>query len=191
MKRTVIDHDMGGLEPIILSSENIILEPVNLSELNSFHEYSMCSEIYEYLEFSPFQSISETRTYLQKLIDRSKSPLAQYWFVRAKEYDKVIGSFGMHSLKEFRGSVEIGYGISPYYWGNGYFNEAAKLVIEYIFNNLDLHRVVARTSTSNKASIRGLEKLGFLTEGIMRDYYRRVNGQWFDAVLMAKLNSDR
>jgi len=191
MKKTMIEHDRVSLEPLIFSSENIILEPVNLSELNDFHEYSMCSKLYEHLEFPPFQTIEETRIYLKKLIDRSKSPLAQYWFVRAKEYDKVIGSFGIHNLEVSRGSVEIGYGISPYYWGNGYFNEAAKLVIEHIFNDLDLHRVVARTSISNKASIRGLDKLGFLTEGVMRDYYRGTDGQWFDAVLMAKLNGDR
>ena len=191
MNRSVLDFGEISLEPLTFSTERLILEPVSLAGLDDFHEYSICSELYKYLEFPPFQTIKETQAYLQKLMERSKSPLAQYWFVRAKEYDKVIGSFGIHNLEVSRGSVEIGYGISPYYWGNGYFNEAAKLVIEHIFNDLDLHRVVARTSISNKASIRGLDKLGFLTEGVMRDYYRGTDGQWFDAVLMAKLNGDR
>ena len=40
-----------------------------------------------------------------------------------------------------------------------------KLDIEYIINNLGLHRVVARTSPANQASLRGLEKFGFFNRG--------------------------
>jgi ribosomal-protein-alanine N-acetyltransferase len=153
--RTMKNNNKVTIEPIIFTSKNINLEPVSLSELNDFHEYSICSELYEHLEFSPFKTILETKAYLNKLINRSKSPSAQYWFIRANQYDKVIGSFGVHSLEVIRESVEIGYGISPHYWGNGYFNEAATLVLDYIFSQLDLHRVVARTSTANIASIHG------------------------------------
>jgi ribosomal-protein-alanine N-acetyltransferase len=190
MNRSVLDFGEISLEPLTFSTERLILEPVSLAGLDDFHEYSICSELYKYLEFPPFQTIKETQAYLQKLMERSKSPLAQYWFVRLEEYDKVIGSFGVHSFDAHRGSVEIGYGISPYYWGSGYFSEAAKIVMDYIFNDLCLHRVVARTFTTNRASIHGLEKIGFSTEGIMRDYYRDTGGHWYDAIQMAKLNGD-
>jgi ribosomal-protein-alanine N-acetyltransferase len=178
------------LTSAIISSERISLEPVSLAGLDDFHEYSVYPELYDHLEYSPFKSLEETKAYLQKLIDRSETSFAQYWFIKLNKNDKVIGSFGMHSLDAYRKSVEIGYGISPYYWGQGYFSETLKLAMEYIFNDLCLYRVVARTAILNTASIKGLEKLGFLKEGIMRDYYRGVDGKWFDAVLMSKLNKD-
>jgi ribosomal-protein-alanine N-acetyltransferase len=178
------------LEPITISSEKIILEPVSFLWIEDFHEYSIHPELYKHLEFPPFQKLEETRTYLQKLIDRSDSPLAQYWFILSKEHDKVIGSFGIHDLDLNRKSAEIGYGISPHYWGKGYFSEALRLAMKHAFDNLCLHRLVARTSVLNTASINGLKKFGFLKEATMKDYYRDTDGKWFDAVLMAKLNKN-
>ena len=49
---------------------------------------------------------------------------------------------------------------------------------------------MVRTFESNQASIKGLEKVGFKLEGVMKDYYRKNDGQWFDAVLMAKLSKN-
>jgi [ribosomal protein S5]-alanine N-acetyltransferase len=178
------------LTPVTISSKIISLEPISMAGLDDFHEYSVKPELYKYFEIAQFQLLEESEAYLQKLIDRAETPYAQYWFIKLNKNDKVIGSIGIHSFNANRKSVEIGYGISPDYWGNGYFSEALKLVTEYIFNDLCLHRVVARTASLNKASVDGLEKLGFLKEGTMHDYYRGVDGKWFDAILMAKLNKD-
>ena len=90
----------------------------------------------------------------------------------------------------YRSSVEIGYALSPHYWGKGYFLDSISSILDYIFNNLCLHRVVARTSKLNKSSIVGLERSGFKVEGVMKDYYKKHDGNWFDAVLMAKINKN-
>lgn len=177
-----------SINPILLKGSCILLQPISIEGLSDFHEYSMCKEFYNHFEFPEFNNILESKDYLQKLIDRSESNQQQFWFIKEIDSEKIIGTFGIHSLNEYRGSVEIGYGISPFYWGKGYFQEAVNIIIDYIFNDLHLHRIVARTSTLNKASIIGLERVGFKIEGIMRDYYKKHDGQWFDAALMAKLN---
>lgn len=179
-----------SIDQVILKGDRVVLRPVSLTGLDDFHEYSMCKEFYDYLEFPEFKSILESEKYLKKLINRSESRKQQFWFIEEIKSKKVIGSFGVHSLDEYRGSVEIGYGLSTYYWGKGYFQEAANIILDYIFNNLFLHRVVARTSKSNQASVKALERIGFKLEGVMRDYYKKHDGQWFDAVLMAKLNKN-
>lgn len=177
-----------SIDPVVLKGDRIVLQPVSLDGLDDFHEYSICNEFYDYLEYPAFKGISESKNYLKKLINRSESSEQQFWFIEEIESKKVIGSFCIHSLNEYRRSVEIGYGLSPHYWGKGYFQEAANICIDYIFNSLFLHRVVAITAESNKASIKGLEKIGFKVEGVMKDYYRKHDGQWFDSVLMAKLS---
>lgn len=178
-----------SLQPQTFSSKNIILEPVSMTGLSDFHKYSIVSELYDHLEFPPFKNISESKTYLYKLIDISESKLAQYWFIRAKNYDTIVGTFGAVNLDVIRHSVEIGYGVSPHYWRKGYFTEAANLILDYLYNELQLRRVWAISSVNNIASIIALEKLGFLREGIMNDYYRNSSGHWYDAVLLAKLKS--
>jgi len=149
------------LNPIIISSERISLEPISIAGLSDFHEYSVYPELYKYLEFSPFQSLKESETYLQKLVEKSEMPFAQYWFTKLNKNGKIIRSFGMHSLDVYRKSVEIGYGISPNYRGKGYFNEVLKIAMEYIFNDLNFRRILARTAVLNNASINGLAKLDF------------------------------
>jgi len=179
-----------SINPVVLKGDRVLLQPVSLAGLDDFHEYSMYKEFYNHFEFSEFKSILESTEYLKKMINRSESTKQQFWFIQEIQSKKVIGSFGLHSLDEYRGSVEIGYGLSPIYWGKGYFQESVNVVLDYIFNDLHLHRVVARTSESNQASIKGLEKVGFKIEGLMKDYYKKHNGHWFNAVLMAKLSKN-
>ena len=174
-----------------MSGLHVLLTPISIDGLRDFHEYSILPELYEYLEFPAFKTLEDSQHYLEKLIHRSSFPEAQYWFIRLPDSYKVVGTICLHSLDVSRASVEIGYGLSPAYWGRGIFRSAAELVIHYAFNKLSLRRIVARTSIHNSASMRGLEKLGFKTEGVMRDYYRNVAGEWFDAVLLSKLSTDK
>jgi [ribosomal protein S5]-alanine N-acetyltransferase len=177
-----------SIKAIPLEGSRIKLTPVSLEGLSDFHEYSIIKEFYDHFEFPPFTDILESEKYLKKLIKKSESNQQQFWFIKEISSQKIIGSFGIHSLDEYRLSVEIGYGLSPQYWGKGYFQDAVNIMMDFIFNDLHLHRIVARTSASNKASIKGLERVGFQIEGLMRDYYKKYDGKRFDAVLMSKLN---
>ncbi len=179
------------MQDIILSNSHIILEPVSMDAWTDFHEYSVHPDLYEFLEFEPFQSIRDSQAYLEKLIARSESDESQYWFIRLCVEDKIVGSIGVHSMDLVRKTVEIGYGLSPDYWGRGIFSMTAYLIIEYIFTTLKLHRIVARTASENYQSIRGLKKLGFHIEGVMRDYYKFSDGSWHDATLMSLLSTDQ
>ncbi len=168
----------------------VSLLPVSMEGLQEFHEYSILPQFYAHLEYPPFETIDESQRYLEALIHRSYAPEAQYWFVCLSESNKVVGTFGLHNLDIRRASVEMGYGISPAYWGRGIFTTAARMVVYYAFEHLSIHRITAKTSARNLASIRGLEKLGFETEGVMRNFYRTYKGEWFDAVLLSKLKVD-
>ena len=66
-------------------------------------------------------------------------------------------------------SASLGYCLSEAAWGHGYATEAARSVLEWAFDALDLNRVQAETDTRNAASARVLEKLGFLREGTLRE----------------------
>lgn len=69
---------------------------------------------------------------------------------------------------EFR-SAAIGYCYDDSVWGQGYATEAARAVLLWAFDALDLNRVQAETDTRNAASARVLAKLGFVREGTLRE----------------------
>lgn len=66
-------------------------------------------------------------------------------------------------------SARLGYCLGQSAWGNGYATEAAGALLKWAFDTLDLNRVQAETDTRNAASARVLEKLGFSSEGTLRE----------------------
>ena len=86
--------------------------------------------------------------------------------------------------------AEIGIWLHPEHHGNGYGTEAAQLITEYGFNQLNYHRIYARAHADNEPSCRVWEKLGFEKEGEFRDhtftqgeykdvvYYGVLEGEW-------------
>jgi [ribosomal protein S5]-alanine N-acetyltransferase len=69
---------------------------------------------------------------------------------------------------DFR-SASLGYCLTEAAWGQGYATEAARAVLRWAFDTLDLNRVQAEADTRNVASRRVLEKVGFVHEGTMRE----------------------
>jgi RimJ/RimL family protein N-acetyltransferase len=63
----------------------------------------------------------------------------------------------------------VGYCLNETAWGQGYATEAARALLRWGFDTLDLNRVQAEADTRNAASARVLEKLGFVREGTLRE----------------------
>jgi [ribosomal protein S5]-alanine N-acetyltransferase len=80
---------------------------------------------------------------------------------------------------DFR-SASMGYCLGEAAWGHGCATEAARALLQWAFDTLDLNRVQAETDTRNVASARVLEKLGFVREGTLREDCV-VNGEVSDS----------
>lgn len=173
-----------------LHGKRIRLSKIDESGLDDMHEYSKNPLLYRHFEYEPQKSIEETKEYLRKLIKRSESENGHYWFIKLNETGKVIGSFGVIDIDWRRKNAEIGYGLSPDYWGKGYFSEALNLVLDFLFNEQDFYRISAKTQHDNAPSIRSLENAGFKKEGVMRDFYLSYNGKRHDAVILAILKPE-
>jgi len=174
-----------------LYGERIDLIEISMGGLMDMYEYSTNSSFYKHMEYKPHESLEETKQYLKKLIDRSCSDSGHYWFIFLKVEEKIIGTFGLQNIDRRKGSAEIGYGISPDYWGHGYFSETLIMVLKYLFLKLGFHRVSAITQVDNIASIKALEKVGFRKEGIMRDYYLSLKDRRrYDAEMLAILRDE-
>ena len=86
-------------------------------------------------------------------------------------------------------SASLGYCFGEEAWGHGYATEAARAVLAWAFDTLDLNRVQAETDTRNDASAHVLEKLGFVREGTLREDCI-VNGEVSDSWVFGLLRRD-
>jgi [ribosomal protein S5]-alanine N-acetyltransferase len=66
-------------------------------------------------------------------------------------------------------SASLGYCLGDAAWGRGYATEAARALLQWAFDTVELNRVQAEADTRNVASARVLEKLGFVREGTLRE----------------------
>ncbi|HEY9786869.1 MAG TPA: GNAT family N-acetyltransferase [Candidatus Obscuribacterales bacterium] len=81
----------------------------------------------------------------------------------------------------------LGYGLSEGNEGRGYMTEAVRSAIDYVFQEKNMHRIMANYMPGNIKSARVLRKLGFRIEGFARDYLL-LNGKWEDHVMTALVN---
>ena len=82
---------------------------------------------------------------------------------------RVVGGIGFELMTDVeRVSAELGYWLGESYWNRGIVTEAVREVTAEGFRRLDLTRIFALPFADNTASIRVLEKAGFVLEGTLR-----------------------
>jgi len=104
----------------------------------------------------------------KKFINTSlqKQPSCTFAIDFRQELCGVIGLVPQQDV--YRISAELGYWIGEEYWGQGIATEAVRLISEYGFQKLGLLRVYSGVYESNKASMRVLEKNGFLKDCVFK-----------------------
>jgi ribosomal-protein-alanine N-acetyltransferase len=112
-----------------------------------------------------------------------------WWLSRREDTTTVIGHARLSQLS--RGpfqSAMLGYAIDHAYEGRGLMHEALQAVLADAFGlRVALHRVQANARVENRRSLALLERLGFVREGVAREYLF-IDGAWRDHVLSARLN---
>jgi RimJ/RimL family protein N-acetyltransferase len=91
-----------------------------------------------------------------------------------------LGWCGLSRYDADHRSALLGYCLDDGAWGHGYATEAARALLQWGLDTLDLNRVQAEVDTRNGASARVLEKLGFVREGTLREDCV-VNGEVSDS----------
>jgi len=86
-------------------------------------------------------------------------------------------------------SASMGYCFDDAAWGHGYATEAARALLQWAVDTLEINRVQSETDTRNGASARVLEKLGFVREGTLREDCI-VNGDVSDSWVYGLLRRD-
>lgn len=86
-----------------------------------------------------------------------------------------------------RFSAEIGYWLGESCWGRGIVSEALQLVTRHAFEQMNLLRLFALPFADNIASVRVLEKAGYVKEGLLRSSSVKF-GEPRDQFMFARIN---
>ena len=131
-------------------------------------------------------TMEKARTFYETV----KSSDNQYTFaIVCQDGHEHVGNLSLSSISRENKSAQIAILIGERSaWGKGIGFEACRLVMDFGFGELDLHRIWMGMTTRNAAMIRICEKLGMHKEGIARDALQK-DGDYLDIVHFAKINS--
>src|ERR1700675_1318852 len=105
-----------------------------------------------------------------------------------RESDQLCGGVGLRIEPDHR-RAELGYWLGVPHWGKGYATEAARALVKYGFETLQLHRIFASHFADNLASERVLIKNGMPPEGRQRGHILKWGG-FLDLEMCGMVASD-
>lgn len=112
----------------------------------------------------------------------------RFYVFRKDAPSQIIGTVCLHDVTRMPYSCcEIGYKFDRAFHRQGYAREAAAKAVSIAFLDLGLHRVFARVVPENTSSIRLLESLQFVQEGLERSC-TCIQGVWTDHLRYARLS---
>lgn len=125
--------------------------------------------------------------WIKTMIDTGK--VVQFVVEELPEH-RPVGSVYLRDIDKEVGKAEFGIFIGEDdAVGHGYGTEAAKLILQYAFSKLKLHKVYLRVLADNFVAKKSYEKVGFREEGYFHDEVF-LNGEYKDLIFMAIFNSD-
>jgi len=135
------------------------------------------------------KTLEEVKKGFEPLPDKQMRDFIKFTIYH-KQSKRPIGRIGFNHIDWVGRNANIFAEIGePEYWGKGIAGEASRLMINYGFTELNLHKIIAGAFTPNKRSLRAAEKLGFEKEGVLKEE-KYVDGQYHDVHKFALFKRD-
>ena len=173
-----------------IETKNLILRRFTYEDSTDMLKYWIADESVQSMYSEPVYTTQEqVRGLLDKYIGSYENADYYRWAVILKESGECIGQIAYFLVDTKNNFAEIEYCIGTDFQCRGFATEAAKAVIEYGFEKIQLHKVQICHKSINVPSRRVIEKCGFCYEGTLRDYFY-MNGRYVDRLYYSILESE-
>ena len=151
-----------------IEGDRVYLREIRVTDVHgSYQRWMRDPTVTRYLEMRFHPSGGDA---LLEYVDSMRASSANVLLaIVEKSDDQHIGNIKVGPINPFHRTADVGLLIGERsYRGRGFGTEAIKLVIDYAWSTLDLHKLNASCYETNLASARAFERNGFVREGIRR-----------------------
>ncbi|CCH52676.1 putative N-acetyltransferase p20 [Fibrisoma limi BUZ 3] len=154
----------------LIQTERLILKPMEPTMREELHPIFTDSSVRRYLMDNKIVGIDwvdDVTAASQRQFEEGSCGL---WAIYQKQERTIIGFCGYIMFDQ----LQLGYGLLPNYWGQGYATEASRAVVNYGFRQAGMTEIIAAADVPNTASFGVMKRLGMTfwkTEGALA-YYR-------------------
>jgi RimJ/RimL family protein N-acetyltransferase len=170
-----------------LVGTSVYLRPLELADAPTMVPWLNDSEVTRHLRGYQPMTLAAEEAFLRRM---SESPTDLALGIALRANDRLVGATGLHKMDTRNRHAEFGICIGDKSaWGKGHGTEATRLVVRHAFDTLNLNRVWLQVYEYNERGLRVYQKVGFRTEGRLRqDTFR--DGRYWDTVVMAVLREE-
>ena len=180
---------MGYAKIDRLETQRLLLRPINNTDVKALYAYRSDKILNQYQGWIP-EKISDATEFIGRQAPNWNLP--DTWFQLAiieQSSEKMIGDIGVHFIDQEDKQVELGCTLAKENQGKGFATEALNAVIDFLFVEMNKHRIIASVDPRNSGSIAMLDRIGFRKEAHFKGSYFQ-NGEWLDDAIYALLKNE-
>jgi ribosomal-protein-alanine N-acetyltransferase len=172
-----------------LESERLILRRMTPADAEDMFLYTSDPEMVKHLPLNLTATLEDAERSIRGFMDMYAAKRVAPWGISLKESGRHIGICGFENWNPQTDRAEIGFIVARHEWGKGYATEAARRVMRFGFEQMQLNRLEARTKAVNEASKHVLARLNMTYEGLLREH-SYWKGAYHDLELYAVLKRE-
>ena len=172
----------------LLSSAHVTLRELRIEDAASLLAMVSTEEVSRFISPPPTTVEGFERFIMWAIHERESGNYACFAVV-PEGMSSAVGLFQLRALESGFATAEWGFAIGSGFWGTGVFAEGARLVLDFAFDTVGVHRLEARASLANGRGNGALRKIGAVQEGVLRRSFFR-SGAYHDQVLWSILADD-
>ena len=175
----------------MLKTKRLQIRELKLKDINNVHQLHALPETDEFNTLGIPETIQVTESILAEWVnEQNLRPRNSYVLaIDLKDDERFIGLIAMNLGKKNYQTAEVWFKIHKDFWKQGYTTEALMKLLDFGFNQLQLHRIEAGCAVDNIASGRVLEKVGMTREGMSRKKLP-IRREWKDNYCYGILEND-
>jgi [ribosomal protein S5]-alanine N-acetyltransferase len=171
-----------------LVTERLVLRKVTKKDVNEMFFLRSDERLMTYIGRPRCKSTDESLKFIKMILEQQKKEERINWAITLKENPLLQGNICLWRINKTHYRAELGYALHPDLQGKGLMHEAVRAVLDYGLNFMNLHSIEAQTSPLNKASIKVLERAGFVQEGHFKENFF-FEGKFYDLTVFSILAS--
>lgn len=164
---------MNGIGTQTIETERLILRKMESGDTEFiFTNWTSDPLVSRFVSWNRHESLAVTTEYVEYKVNRYKGHEYCFdWIVVLKETNEPIGEIEAIKVSKAHNLVEMGNCYGSKYWNKGYGTEALKAFIDYMFDEVEVDKIIACHESVNPASGRIMQKAGMNYDATLPKYF--------------------
>lgn len=173
-----------------IETPRLLLRKFRTEDVEDVHRNWASDPLVQLMYGEPvYETLDAVEGLLQGYISNYEKPNYHRFAIILKGNNQCIGQIAFYLFDANNNFAEIEYCVGRAFQGNGYVPEATKALIQFGFEQLNLHKIQISHKRTNEKSKRVIEKCGFHYDATFRDYFL-IDGEYVDRIYYSILQDE-